>query len=334
MDRRTMLGLSLGTAMAGLAGKAGAEAMDERGRISTDPQEVFPLWPSTPPGGKGLKLTDHIVERSPDLNAFHDRYVETVGRPSVTVFRPEKPNGAAVLIAPGGGYVRIVIDKEGFETARFLNAAGITAFILRYRLPGEGWADRQDVPLQDAQRAMRLIRANAAKFGIDPARLGVMGFSAGGHVCCSLATRFDEKVYKPIDDADTQNARPDFAAPIYPVVTMSVSTHRGSRENLLGPDATPAMLETYSCEKHVTDKTPPTFIALAADDDVVPPMHNGLAMFQALRQARIPTELHMFENGGHGFGIRLAAGKPAAIWPTLFVRWAASHGFVPQSAIA
>ena len=174
---------------------------------------------------------------------------------------------------------------------------------------------------------MRLIRASAARFAIDPTKLGVMGFSAGGHVACSLATRFDAKVYASIDKADAQNARPDFACPIYPVVTMCVGTHGGSRENLLGLNPNPAMLHTYSCEQQITDKTPPTFIALAADDNVVPPLYNGVAMFLALQKAHIPSEIHMFEVCGHGFGLRLAAGKPAANWANLFVKWAASHGW-------
>jgi acetyl esterase/lipase len=327
MDRRTVLGLGLGTMLVGMTARAAAEEMDKNGVLSTDPKEVLPLWPSTPPGGKGLKLKDTIVERSADISAFHDRFVESVAKPTLTVFRPEKPNGTSVLIAPGGGYTRVVIDKEGFETARFLNAVGVTAFILRYRLPGEGWQGRENVPLQDAQRAIRLIRAGAAKFAVDPAKVGVMGFSAGGHVCVSLATRFDAKVYAPIDAADALDARPAYAAPIYPVVTMGEGTHIGSRDALLGPNPSQALIDAYSCEKQVNANTPPAFIALAADDDAVPAFPNGIAFFNALQKAHVGSELHVFEICGHGFGLRLAAGKPAAHWAEMFVRWAQSHGF-------
>jgi acetyl esterase/lipase len=331
MDRRELLSLGLGLTALGLMPSAFAEDMDARGRLSTDPTEVYPLWPGTPPGGRGLRLKDKTVERSTDTASFHDRFVADVGRPTLTVFRPQKPNGAAVLIAPGGGYIRIVLDKEGYESARFLAAAGVTAFVLRYRLPGEGWAGREDVPLQDAQRAMRLIRAGAKKFAIDPAHVGVMGFSAGGHVAASLATRFAAPVYKPRDKADGLDARPDFAALLYPVITMGEGCHAGSRDALLGPDPAPEAIAARSCENLVGAKTPPTFITFAADDPAVPPAPNGLAMFEALCRQNVPTELHAFEAGGHGFGIRLAAGKPCAAWPDLFLAWARSHAFVAKA---
>ena len=172
--------------------------------------------------------------------------------PLLAVFLPDKPDGSAVLLAPGGGYLRIVIDKEGVEAARRLNAAGVTVFMLRYRLPGEGWADGKDVPLQDAQRAMRIVRAGAQRFGIDPNRVGVIGFSAGGHVAASLATRPYDAVYAPVDDIDAQDAKPDFAGLMYPVITMGPGAHQGSRDNLLGPNPSDALVSAYSCEKLVT----------------------------------------------------------------------------------
>jgi acetyl esterase/lipase len=163
-------------------------------------------------------------------------------------------------------------------------------------------------------------------FAIDPKRVGVLGFSAGGHVAASLITRFDASVYAPIDAIDKQDARPDFAGLMYPVVSMIPPiAHAGSRTSLLGATPTAAQDEAYSCERLVTAKAPPTFIALAADDKEVDP-RNSLAMHGALRAAAVPTELHMFEEGGHGFGLRLAQGKPAAIWPDLFLRWGARHG--------
>lgn len=333
MDRRTVLGLGV-TVLAGLSTRTLAEDMNAQGMLSTDPTEIVPLWPGTPPGGDGVKLEVRIVERSADTAAFHDRYVDSIGTPLLAVFRPDKPDGSAVLLAPGGGYVRIVIDKEGEETARRLNASGVTVFMLRYRLPGEGWADGKDVPLQDAQRAMRIIRANAQKYGIDPHRTGVLGFSAGGHVAASLATRPYDTVYKPVDEVDSEDARPAFAGLMYPVITMGPGAHMGSRDKLLGPNPPQALIDAYSCEKLVTRKTPPSFICFAADDDTVPPMANGMAMFNALRSARVSAELHVFEEGQHGFGIRLAEGKPPSVWPDLFLHWCYSHGWFRDPSAA
>ena len=334
MDRRTVLGLGAAT-LAGLSMRAFAEDMNAAGVLSTDPTEIVPLWPGTPPGGEGVKLMAKIVERSSDTSAYHDRFVDTIGTPLITVYRPEKPDGSAVLIAPGGGYVRIVIEKEGVEVARRLNASGVTVFVLRYRLPAEGWANGKDVPLQDAQRAMRIVRASAQKFNVDPKRIGVMGFSAGGHVAASLATRPYDAVYKPVDEFDAQDARPAFAGLMYPVITMSTEgAHMGSRTSLLGKNPSDALVAAYSCEKLVTRQTPPSFICFAADDDVVPPTANGMAMFEALRRAKIPAELHVFEKGGHGFGLRLAKGKLASAWPDLFLHWAYSNGWVRDASAA
>jgi len=213
------------------------------------------------------------------------------------------------------------------DVARHFNRAGVTCFVLRYRLPAEGWQGKSDVPLQDAQRAMRLVRANAATYGVDPARIGFMGFSAGGHVACSIATRFAAKVYDPIDAADRADARPSFSVPMYPVVTMGPGAHSGSRDRLLGFDAPADLIDAYSCEKHVPADCPPTFMALAADDTTVPPMPNAGAYYAALQAAKIPSEMHMFEVGGHGFGIARTQGRPTAAWPGLLLRWGASHGF-------
>jgi acetyl esterase/lipase len=220
-----------------------------------------------------------------------------------------------------------MLDFEGMDVARHFNEAGVTCFVLRYRLPGEGWQNRADVPLQDAQRAMRLVRANAATYGIDSARIGFMGFSAGGHVACSIATRFAAKVYDPVDAADSVDPRPSFSVPMYPVVTMGPGLHQGSRDKLLGFDPSPELIDAYSCEKHVPADAPPTFLALAADDTTVPPLPNAGAYYAALLAAKVPAEMHMFEAGGHGFGIARTQGKPTSAWPGLLLRWGASHGF-------
>ena len=323
MDRRTVLGLGV-AAFAGVSARA--HAKDEAAML--DPTETVPLWPGTPPGGAGLALQTKIEELSTDLAVYRDRSVTRVGTPLLTVFRPDRPDGSAVIIAPGGGYVRQVIDTEGTSVARRLNASGVTAFVLRYRLPGEGWAGRADVPLQDAQRAMRVVRASAPHFAVDPARLGIMGFSAGGHLAAQLATRFAERVYAPIDGADAADAKPAFAALMYPVITMGQGTQHDTHDNLLGPDPSPAEIAANSCDKAVTGNSAPCFICYAADDDIVEPMANGMAMYRALIGAKVPAELHVFANGGHGFAIRLAKGNAASIWPELFLHWGYGNGWL------
>lgn len=308
-----------------LALAAAAAAAPARGQAPPDPTEVIPLWPGRPPGAAAVLPKAEVFDRVA-TSGFQDRIVTDIGEPLMTVFRPARPNGAAVLVAPGGGYIRVVIDKEGFETARRLNEAGITAFVLRYRLPREGWSRAADVPLQDAQRAMRLIRARAAEFRVDPRRVAVMGFSAGGHVAASLSTRYADEVYALTDAADRLSARPDLSALIYPVIDMSLPhAHRGSREALLGASPSPGLEAAYSPHRHVNAQTPPTFLVHSADDDSVP-VENSLSYLEALRAGKVAAEAHIFEEGGHGFGIRLAAGKPAAAWPDLFLAWAGRKG--------
>ncbi len=325
MDRRSVIGMGL---LAGaLAASRAAPSHASGGDIPAvakpqpDPSEIMKLWRGTPPGGRGVHLTLNVFERSKTPELFRDRAAMGIAEPILTVFRPDVPGGAAVLIVPGGAFRRVVVDKEGFETARFLNGAGVTAFVLRYRLPGEGWAGGADVPLQDAQRAMRIIRARAQDFAVDPARLGVLGFSAGGHVAAMLATRPEAQVYDARDAADRLDARPAFAGLVYPVITMLPPfANAGCRDVLLGADQSPARLEAWSAERAVSARTPPCFLAAAADDDTIS-IENTLAMHAALRAAKVPAEMHVFERGGHGFGIRLAQGNPCAIWPTLFVTW-------------
>jgi len=325
LDRRALIGLAA-TAAAAASAKAAAQG-ESAPAILPDPTEIVPLWPDRPPGARAQLPREQITDRV-KTSGFQDRFVTGVGAPLMTVFRPARPNGAAVLIAPGGSYIRVVIDKEGFEVAHRLAAAGITAFVLRYRLPAEGWDQAADVPLQDAQRAIRLIRARAAAFGVDPRRVCAMGFSAGGHVMASLATRHDARVYSSVDDADRQSARPDLSALMYPVIDMAQPhAHPGSRAALLGASPTPQLQALYSPQRHVTPATPPTFQVHAWDDTSVP-IANSLDYLAALRSARVGAETHFFEEGGHGFGIWLARGKPAAAWPDLFLSWAGRHGFV------
>ncbi len=330
MNRRNALGLGAAT-LAALASQSAAET-PFWAASRPDPSEVIPLWPGDPPGSPLRKPMLVISERSPAPAEYHDRAATGIAVPTLTVFRPEKPDGSALLIAPGGGYTRVVIDKEGDEAARRFNEAGVTCFVLLYRLPAEGWTDAADVPLQDAQRAMRLIRANAARFGIDPARAGVLGFSAGGHVAASLATRFGDEVYAKIDAQDDADPRPSFAALLYPVITMFAEhAHGGSRRNLLGSNPSEEAMAAHSCERLVTANTPPTFLTAAQDDNEVP-LENTLTMFSSLRAAHVPVETHIFEEGGHGFGLRKAQGLPAAYWPDLLLHWMTRRGYLRGAA--
>ncbi len=324
IERRGLLGLglALGVAPAG-AGQPHAPAAAQ----TADPKEILHLWADRPPGAPATLPHEILTDRTPQ-SGFLDRFVTGTGDPTLTVFRPARPNGTAMLVAPGGSYIRVVVDKEGFEVARRLAAAGVTAFVLHYRLPGDGWTPRADAALQDAQRAMRLIRARAADYGIDPKRVGAIGFSAGGHLTASLATGFDRAIYAPMDAVDRLSARPDFVGLGYPVMDLSAPLwHRGSADALLGPEATAETRAAYSPQRHVTAATPACFTFHAADDATVP-VENSLAWFAALKAAKVPAELHVFEEGGHGFGIWLARGKPAAAWPDLFLAWAGRHGFL------
>lgn len=279
----------------------------------------IPLWPATPPGSEGLQLAQRVVERSADPS-LPDRYVERIGAPYLTVHRPARADGRAVLVIPGGGYQRVVIDKEGTALApAFAGEAGLTLFVLHYRLPAEGHRNARDVPLADAQRAMRVIRQRAREWGIDPASVGVMGFSAGGHVAASLATRHAEAVYPAADAADRLDPRPAYAVLVYPVIDMGTHAHPGSRERLLGPDPDPAAVRAYSLQNRVGPATPPMFLLHAQDDDVVP-VENTLLLDAALRAAGVVHETHLYAHGGHGFGVRQARGS-LALWPQLVRAW-------------
>ncbi|MCD9005826.1 alpha/beta hydrolase [Luteimonas sp. XNQY3] len=270
-----------------------------------------------------------ITERSDDP-AVPDRIIEDVRAPCLAVYAPERPNGTALLVTPGGGYARIVLDKEGTALVpAFVDAAGITLFVLRYRLPDRTHAEGADAPLADAQRAMRLIRAHASGYGIDPARVGVMGFSAGGHVAARLATTPDA-VYAAIDASDTQSPRPDFALLVYPVISMHAPlSHAGSRARLLAAGDTPeaTALDRYSPDLHVDSRTPPLFLLHAQDDDVVP-VGNALVMHAAALRAGVPASLHVFPHGGHGFGTRGATGALAR-WPQLAIDWIQEQARIP-----
>jgi acetyl esterase/lipase len=293
--------------------------------------EAVPIWPGgvrAEPGGPERLL---ITERA-QPGALHDRYATHVVEPDLTIFPAEKPSGCALLMLPGGGYVRVVMDKEGYESAQWFAAHGISSFVLRYRLPGEYARPRPELPLHDAQRALRLVRARAAEYGIDAGCVGVIGFSAGGHLAGLLATATIADAYEPVDEIDRRSARPDFAVLMYPVLSMKAGlAHAGSRAQLLGPSPDAAVVERYSIEERVTAQTPPVFLLHAEDDDIVD-VGNTLAMYRALSTAGVPLELHIYAEGGHGFGLRYATDKPVALWPKLVRRWIGSLAPHPSGA--
>jgi len=290
-----------------------------------DPVETIRLWPAGAPGGERVAVTPQVTERSTDP-AFHDRIARYTTDPILTVLRPERPNGASLLLIPGGGYKWAVVDKEGLDCARVFAAAGVTCFVLRYRLPGDGWAAGPDVSLRDAQRAMKLIRMRAAAEGLDPQRIAALGASAGGHVAGLLTSRRDD-VLSP-DEIEGQDWRPCLSILLYPVVTMAdPHAHAGSRRELLGEIPTPDAIARYSLERADWASTAPMFLLHALDDTAVP-VDNSLRLFEGRRAAGHQTEMHLFEEGGHGFGVRLIQRRPAAAWPELVLRWGARHGWL------
>ena len=282
---------------------------------------TFALWPGGAPGAERVTAREALLERLPE-GPLRDRFAEHVTKPMLTMFAPTgAPNGITLLIVPGGGYVRVVIDKEGFEAAQWFSARGFSCAVLRYRLPGDGWAAGPDAPVHDAMRAIRLLRNEPLRPGQKPPRVGVMGFSAGGHLVARLITEA-KLSYERRDAADDLSARPDFAVLMYPVIaTTGASTHAGSVQQLLATGVRPADLARYSPDRNVTADTPPTLLVHAGDDTSVP-VENSLLMYAALQKAGVRSELHVFDQGGHGFGLRAIAGKDVAAWPTLVESWA------------
>jgi acetyl esterase/lipase len=299
LDRRTFLAGSLSLAAA----------------PQWPPAESFRLWPGDPPDRPDIMPTPHVVIEPSGPQGLPTSKISGVAEPRLNVFRPQRPNGIALLVTPGGSYVRLSV---GDETGNGLVPFGYTIFVLTYRLPGEGWRNRSNVPLQDAQRAMRLIKSRAADYAIDADRVCVLGFSAGGHLAASLATGFEENLYHPVDQADRLSAKPRAAGLLYPVIDMHPGfAHMKSRENLLGPDPGEALMAARSPHLRVSGTTPPCFLAHALDDHTVA-ADNSLLMLAALRAQQIPAEAHLFESGGHGFGF----GQP---WADRFQEWLGKH---------
>jgi acetyl esterase/lipase len=264
------------------------------------------LWPNGAPGAKGDKDAD---------------------KPTLTIClpKPELANGAAVVICPGGGYVGLAVDHEGRQVAEWLNSFGVAGFILEYRHHGRGY--QHPAPLQDAQRAIRTVRARADEFKIDPKRIGILGFSAGGHLASTAGTHFDRGDPSAADPIDRVSSRPDFMVLCYAVIAFDEPyTHRGSQNNLLGKNPPPELVRSLSNEKQVTKDTPPTFL-FTTDEDRGVPAENSVYFYLALRKAGVPAELHIFRPGRHGLG--LAPQTPGTSeWPKCCENWLRSQGFL------
>jgi len=258
-------------------------------------QQIIPLY-SAVPNNKPVADKENFTVRD------NVTRIAKVSNPTLTVFKADKPNGKAVIICPGGSYLILAFDKEGTRVAEEFNKWGVTAFVLKYRLPDDSInIDRSLAPLQDAQQAIRLVRANAKEFGVDRNKIGIMGFSAGGHLASTAATHFNMKADP--SNTDTTSARPDFAVLVYPVISFdSTFGHKGSRNNLVGANAPKNVIDLYSNELQVTSATPPTFLVHASDDATVP-VENSIRFYQACIKNKIPAEMHIYPKGGHGFGM-------------------------------
>ncbi|WP_229415813.1 alpha/beta hydrolase [Pseudoduganella armeniaca] len=287
--------------------------------------QELPLWPGTPPDAKPGAGPENETTIRDDRPVAGRPWlqVENVTRPTMTIYPPRGANtGAAVVVFPGGGYRVLAIDLEGTEVCDWLTSIGVTCVLLKYRVPGSGphWdvvRNRRVIPkvhtaLQDAQRAMGLLRHDAARWGIDPGRIGVLGFSAGGHLVAAVSTA-PKRIYAPIDAADGENSRPDFAVALYPG-QMSVNYK--------------ADLSRINPTIRIDGTTPPTFL-LHAQDDPVDPVEFSLLYYGALRKAHVPVEMHLFAEGGHAFGLRPTQ-QPITQWPALVEKWLGTIGMVPK----
>jgi len=278
--------------------------------------QIIPLWEGDPPnytetGEVTIFDTSDIVR------------VRNVQKPDIAVFLPSKKNstGKAVVICPGGGYGILAYDWEGSDIAHWLNSNGIAAFVLKYRLPGsKSNIEPHLSPLMDAQRAMRLVRAHAEKWNIDPSKIGIMGFSAGGHLASTLSTHFDAGNPNSQDPVEQQSCRPDFSVLVYPVISFTEEfQHSGSRINLLGEEAEESLVKHFSNELQVTGDTPPAILIHSNDDKAVP-VENSIAYYQALRSMGVNSELHIYPYGGHGYSLAIGMGH-LSTWPDRVIDW-------------
>ena len=285
-----------------------------------EPQKIIDLWNGKIPGAKNVDASklDEVSTKS-----FFARDIKV---PSIAYYpADENPTGTAVVVCPGGSYAGLSYAFEGVNQAAWLNSIGISAFVLRYRMPKDEFMEKRcDGPLQDAQQAIRYVRSHAAEYGINPDHIGIVGFSAGGHLASTASTHFNDEVYKP---AENVSARPDFAVLVYPVITMEPSySEKGTRESLIGPDADQALIDRFSSEKQVTKETPTTFLAHAMNDKLVP-YTNSVNYANALREKGVECELHLYARGDHGLGARNPI-ETQAFWHDACEKWLRMNGWV------
>ena len=272
------------------------------------------VWPNGAPSSNGMKLPEEI---------FEGKRVRNVSEAEMYVYLPKIGinTGAAVVICPGGGYIMEAMDHEGYDMAEWLTSQGVAGIVLKYRLP----YGHDEIPLEDVQRALRIVHQKAAEWGINPAKIGIAGSSAGGHLASTAGTRFDLGKPDASDPIEKYSCRPDFMLLLYPVITFSEEFgHMGSRTNLIGSGNKWELVEKYSNELHVTAQTPPTFLILADDDGAVP-TRNSIEFYMALKKFKIPVEMHIFRDGGHGFGMT-KKNLPVDQWPNLFAQWMKTQG--------
>lgn len=278
--------------------------------------QILPLWEGDPPNYK--ETGEVTIWDTSDIVR-----VRNVQKPDIAVFLPSKKNstGKAVIICPGGGYGILAYDWEGSDIAHWLNSNGIAAFVLKYRLPGsKSNIEPHKSPLIDAQRAMRLVRAHAEKWNINPSKIGIMGFSAGGHLASTLSTHFDTGNTNSKDPVEQQSCRPDFSVLVYPVISFTEDfQHSGSRINLLGEDAEESLVKDFSNELQVTEETPPA-ILIHSNDDTGVPVENSIVYYEALRSKGVNSEMHIYPYGGHGYSLAIGMGH-LSTWPDRVIEW-------------
>lgn len=278
------------------------------------------LWQGDPPNHLTSDLQEITFKKGDKENLDRIAYVQD---PTIEVRlpSPQSATGQAVVICPGGGYGVLAYDWEGIDAANYLNAHGIAAIVLKYRLPEDASNEIPHLsPLLDAKRAMRLVRSRASEWQIDPKQIGIMGFSAGGHAASTLGTRFDEGDAKSTDPIERLSSRPDFMILIYPVITMKQDfTHQGSRKNLIGEAPTDELIEHYSNELQITPQTPPTFLVHSSNDKSVP-VQNSLNFYNSLLENKVPAEMHLYPYGGHGFSLAIGQGR-LSDWPARCIEW-------------
>ena len=284
-------------------------------------QTVLPLYPDSIPNSRA---TDEEVASVRDgINI-----IEKVSRPTITVFLPakNKANGTAVIIFPGGGYWIVAATHEGSDVAKKFTEMGVTAFVVKYRIPNLAWMINPEIgPMQDGQQAIKMVRENAAKWNIKTDQIGVLGFSAGGHLASTIGTHFNHAL---IPNKNNTSVRPDFMILVYPVISLSKALgHQGSREQLLGKNATAEKIAEYSNELHVTMQTPPTLLFHASDDDVVSSM-NSVEFYNALLKNKVPAEMHLYQKSGHAFGLYLKNSKE--LWMERCKNWMLTNGWIKK----